>query len=444
MQRYVSITGLNMQFIRGNNGTRHWSCTSKSWFEVYPKVAFYTIALLFFLIACFPSTEKKSTSFFDSSVSDFCHTDPYISFSTYKRHHVSYANCYGDVSNNSFITFYKRAIEMPSRSNAVLARCHKNPFHSFYDCIWPLIHYVSTCVSRASRPQNMDITIVTTKYSLRPNRTRTWAEGALDSVLQSLRYFGINHLDTQRIPSSHAVCYEAVTTFSKEAKWRPLQLRALMGGDDMIPHTERSKAQSFQLFRRLALYSNPKRNFLPWSSNKRRVLVYSRTDANRRRWLNAFQFAVSLNNSLPNNFEVHYLWKMPKDFALQLHLHRDITALVAPHGASMANSLFMPQNSAVMEIASRNCAYDDPLIDSNDIGPQQQGLSNDISSLTRDWRNDSWTGWHSEKLGLHHISIPCTIIERRGNNFVTNNDLLLRTTNAIIQVIEHSIKNQMV
>lgn len=386
---------------------------------------------------------------FSADVNELCHSDPDINFHAYPVQHVSSENCYGiDIENNNNNdtasklrhSLRPQAIELPSVSSSVLRRCRENPYHAFYDCLWPLIHYLSTCVPQKSAPhytlivRNGNSNSSNDSNHFSPDSStigfendRSWLEGALDSIIQGLAQLniGIEILQISSISSAAPVCFASVVRFRPDANWRPLRYNAKFSANATMPHPDRIKAAGLKLFRKLAISSMPQEP-APSENDKKRIIVYDRGDARRRRWTNGFDFAWKLNTTLGERYDVVYLWKMPRTFLEQVEVHTGAVALVAPHGASFANSLFMPPDAVLLEIASRNCN-------------ETETEDNNISMEMDEKREDGWTVWHAAKLDMNYVAVGCRIAQERGMAIKTDNDALLKITTALLRVKEEAL-----
>jgi len=376
---------------------------------------------------------------FRADVNELCHSDPDISFRAYPTGSVSSENCYESGFSFENRTSVKprhipgsHAIELPSLSSSVLRRCRENPYHAFYDCLWPLIHYISTCVPLKSA--DMYTLVVSNDPSgLRFVNDGSWLEGALASIIQGLSQYQLNiNIGIQKLPTTpnSLLCFSSVVRFRPDANWRPLRYKARFSANTSVPHPERIKAAGLKLFRKLAISSvnseisqDTAISVAKDDNDRKRVIVYDRGDARRRRWTNGFDFAWKLNTTLGDLYDVVYLWKMPRTFREQVEVHAGAVALIAPHGASFANSLFMPTNAVLLEIASRNC---------NDT---ETSVEMEIDEK----REDGWTVWHAAKLDMNYVAVGCRIAKERGMAIKTDNEALLKITTALLRVREESL-----
>ncbi len=339
----------------------------------------------------------------------FCHSDSSISYNHIEGNLELNRNCYGTAERKGSKKFVRGlAIEMPFATGSLLRRCQENPYHAFYDCIWPLVHFISNCVPSS---KTKDVTIILTKHSLNRSEKKTWADQAVDTLVKAFESTGFSILDTTQITSGKLVCFSSTVELFMKSEWRPPKLYFRE-----TPHREKSVASSLDFFRSLIIKSIPEINRSPTGH----IIVYDRGDARRRRWTNGYDFAYKLNRSIGNDYPVFYIWRQPDTFVEQVALHSGAIALIAPHGASFANSLFMPPYSVLIEIASRNCGEN-------------------ISHLVDTRNENAWTAWHASKLKLEYLPVKCNIARDRSKLIATDNQELLKTTIALIQSRQEKI-----
>lgn len=113
------------------------------------------------------------------------------------------------------------------------------------------------------------------------------------------------------------------------------------------------------------------------------VLLYDRTDTRRRQWVNSEEVAARLRAD--KRVRLTFVQKHPGELLDQVKLYHSADILVAPHGAAMANSFFMPRGSGVV-IVWRFCKVD----------------VRDSTLLAKEW-----TGWHAWLMGLNLAYVQC-------------------------------------
>lgn len=331
------------------------------------------IAMLLVLTWQNRSGSRKSTEHPQSALA-LCHSDPGMQ--------TLWGGCTGNGSTRS-----NSSIPIAIAAPRLSALCISNPYHGFFDCIWPLLHYLTTC-------SPADFLVISDFSSLSPTRRHSWAARAHHAYLQAI---GVRVLQ-KRALAGRRICFRKLVRFRDNHLWRPLNfavnLRAGPRFSFAVPHSEPLKRAALRSFRRSML-----RHFgldtAPWARDARtRVLVYDRGRARRRRWTNAVQFIGALRQALGGGARIVHLGAMPRTFADQVRLFNWATVLVAPHGGAMANTLFMRDNSAVIEIASRHC-----------VDATTTRVAFDVATMKAD--PNSWTVWHTGYLALHLAHAPC-------------------------------------
>lgn len=339
---------------------------------------------------------------------EFCHSDPGINAQTYSR--SSKHNCFGYCDDK-----LERVQVAPSAIVApVITRlCLENPFHGFYDCIWPLLHYMTACTAQ---PVNRE-TIIVDLVNLSEIRKTRWVAQAQQAFL---RYVGreFNVIDRWKLPK--CTCFNHVVKFKRNTMWRPVRFQSQQKVGDaevLTPHPTALKRKGLQTFRDsvlagFGLDSDPASETAP-------VIVYGREDATRRRWLNVDQFEELLKECLPANTRV-MRWNVTRnrgddDFEMQVRQMNSARLVVAPHGAGMSNTLFSRRKTAIIEIASRRC------------GTNQTAI--DLREAMNVNDENTWTPWHAESLDLVHIAAPCWYEHNAGEeDFHTDNKQLVQLT----------------
>ena len=119
------------------------------------------------------------------------------------------------------------------------------------------------------------------------------------------------------------------------------------------------------------------------SSKLLNVLVYDRKNARRRRWNNVDQTLDKL--LLDKRLNVTYLTALPKSFGGQVSVFRTSDIVITPHGAALANSIFMKKGSEVIEI--NKCCRDE-------VRLAPEALR-------------AWTGWHAPLLSIGLQYLQC-------------------------------------
>ena len=339
---------------------------------------------------------------------ELCHSDIRLRFSRVANGTKSSANCFGKCAvPNATVTFLSHGIKAP----ILKSLCFLNPFHGFYDCIWPLIHYLRMCGRNNIAGEENRIIYLDENQS--PIRKQSWVFVARSAYM---RYWEAESGMSVRPISDECVCFQSLVSFEKKALWRPVRFNFQMNSmntDVEMPHPVTIRKDALRSFRQ-AIVSHD-RIFENPPSKTGYVLVYGREDAPRRRWKNVEEFTSLLEKA---GVSVVYLRKMPPDYWSQVRLHYHASMLIAGHGASLANTLVMKRGSAVVEIANKNCF----------IGQNRKHNVN-LHNVTSVEDPNAWTPWHTEPLGIYYWPAPCwTYPEDTREDFWTDNDELLKLT----------------
>lgn len=366
-------------------------------------------------------------SIMDTVTDKFCHSDEGIVFQKFKDDYVSTRNCIGYCRhrNPKISTFLGHAIVAPHISSL----CLMNPFHGFYDCIWPLLHYLVTCspLRRLKHPP----AIVINNGGLSEESYSSWVVQAQMAFLQNNPEKGLI-LERNRIPRSQCVCFTSLVRFERGAFWRPIryQFKYETNADTILSsHPMETKRNGLIAFReiilsRLHLNSRPLR--VPYPS----VLVYGREDINRRTWCNVGQFIKLLRKKLFAEVHVLYIKRIPINFEEQVSKFNAVSLLIAPHGAAMVNTLFMRPGSAVLEISSKHC------FQGNNSWSDSTFLDTDTIANVSD--PNSWVPWHAQSLGIYHVTASCTQAPGRARDFETDNESLLHLAIMLLTLVDSS------
>lgn len=339
------------------------------------------------------------------SLDHFCHTDPGIQVLKHNgRRKSRHKTCYGNCKNKTLITIHTTAVEAPRISTL----CILNPFHGFYDCLWPLIHYLLSC--RTDKPP-----IIVKTSTIPKARRKSWVVLAQQLFLHHSSVTN-SVVDIGLFKQKQCVCYTNITKFDKHILWRPIRYQYQQRFHNTTvtaQHPAMLKHAALQYFRKTIL-SHYLLNALP-PGPLAPILIYSRRDAGSRVWINVEDFVNRLAHILSNTVPLKLIHEIPDSFHQQIRLHNQARAIIAPHGAAMANTLFMRQTSVVLEITSRHC-----------LQPSENSSSFHMQSVMNASDPNAWVPWHAESLGLYHLSAPCTYTSQSGRNFITDNDSLTR------------------
>lgn len=125
-----------------------------------------------------------------------------------------------------------------------------------------------------------------------------------------------------------------------------------------------------------------------------------------------------LKKELPQDLRIVNAGKVAETFEEQVEQYNDAALVVAPHGAAMANTLFMRENTGVLEIASKYC------FPSETMGMNGKVLDMDTVANVSD--PNAWVPWHAQSLGIFHMSAPCFSGKTGYSTFKTDNESLVR------------------
>ncbi|KAI0562707.1 Glycosyltransferase 61 [Gracilaria domingensis] len=356
---------------------------------------------------------RKKLSIPGDVLRSFCHSDPGIDARRITM--KTKLNCFGDCDQQLKVAQKgARAILAPP----VTRLCFDNPFHGFYDCIWPLVHYLSTCVSARETPELI-------LYDIKNISAIRQAKWVIHAQQAFLRNIGEEFKSVDRTELPRCTCYNHIVRFRRNTMWRPVRFhsRATIGNNTVIsPHPTGLKRLGLQLFRRavlneFGLNSEPLEGTLD-------ILIYGREDVFRRRWLNVDEFERMLQQAIPTNARIKR-WKTPdreqRDaFETQVRQMNGAAVVIAPHGGGMVNTLFCRRRTAVIEIASRRCAMANESVFLNE--------AMDVND------ENTWTPWHADSLELVHFAAPCWYSRSGEYDFYADTEELVR----LVQIALHA------
>ncbi|PXF46107.1 hypothetical protein BWQ96_04113 [Gracilariopsis chorda] len=149
------------------------------------------------------------------------------------------------------------------------------------------------------------------------------------------------------------------------------------------------------------------------------VLIYDRNDTRRRKWMGAQEVFEKLGSD--KRLHVKLLHQMPMSFFKQVKLFAWADIFLSPHGAAIANTIFMQSESDVLEIM-KNC---------------------DADSKQARFAPWDWTGWHAHLLGLNLVYLECTTLQQA--SAVTSDGVSRFTVNVsdVLTVVEHCVQRQL-
>lgn len=357
-----------------------------------------------------------------TAVAAFCETDHGVNVRLFTNITISSGNCFGSCSqvHTELVKFSEWAIEAPRLS----ALCLENPFHGFYDCIWPLVHFLTTCL--ALRHFKSPPIILINNQLLSEQRRYRWVVVAQETYLQQLK--GIAAVvEKNLIQGDQCMCVRSLIRFKDHAFWRPVRFQytqKFLNSTITQSHPAGTKRNGLMSFRQtilqsLALDTSPPRSNSP-------ILLYGREDTKRRIWRNAAAFTELLRKEVNSDTRIYHIKEIPASFASQVNLFNNAALVITPHGAALANSLFMRQNSAILEIASKHC------FTKKQMGMQKYNYNSHMFGNISD--PNAWVPWHAESLGIYHIIAPCIRPEAASSFFETENESLAQVALVLLML----------
>lgn len=307
---------------------------------------------------------------------DICHSDPRVK--------VLHRTCH------------------PPRNALHIPRLGRNPFHALHDIIWAFSHYMVHCAPK-------ELTVYLNERQVNLSACEDYSADREAIWGACLIYFMAQHWNVPLIlretswpkgwpPEPPEKCYarnvflgalEQPVEAIRVSQWHFRNLNwfstvCTNGKCDYIPLSEELKEEALRHIRFVI------RNKFP--SNQTRgdivnVLLYDRADTRRRQWSNSRK-VYELMKKDPR-VKINLIHEMPESFPAQVRLFNSQEIVIAPHGAAMANTIFMREGSEVIEIW-KYCLMD--------VAADRK--------LPRDW-----TGWHSRQVGLGLTYVQCHVKE---------------------------------
>lgn len=269
---------------------------------------------------------------------------------------------------------------------------HGNPFHAFHDTAWAVGYYLLNCVGDPRETFlwiKADPLTNVTFCEIEPavyNKSRhpKWGICLLRNVAIEI---GIPHEHILLSENEPKYCFRRSTRVKGNFRnlrytWSPTKhslFRKLWGDRPLVPwefrrDALRKIARSVLAQNTLSVYS---------IRNRIQVLAYGRSDIRRRRWRNINEsLDLIRSNSL---YQVTYLPEMPRAFAAQVDIFRRADIIITPHGAALANSIFMKPGSAIIEV--HKCCRQEVR-----LKPKEPRM---------------WTAWHGKEYDLNITYVQC-------------------------------------
>lgn len=266
-----------------------------------------------------------------------------------------------------------------------------NPFHAFHDTGWAVGYYLYNCLQRANETHlwvnstsDIDLRLCWDEKSPHVERSKqpSWGICLLKTVALN-RGIPLQNFHLGREPP--AKCWRRETVIN--GRFRQLVYKAistrLWFWDILVPWKMRKEA--VQRIASDVSASYYKETFEYEERNTFHVLVYTRDDVRRRRWNNVNE-TISLLEKDPD-FTVKKVYGIPTSLRQQVNLFRDADIVITPHGAALANSIFMRKHSTILEV--HKCCFQE------------------IRTHPHEFQR--WTSWHVRALSLNIRYIQCHV-----------------------------------
>lgn len=279
-------------------------------------------------------------------------------------------------------------------------RLHGNPYHSLHDSAWAIVHFISSCLDKYAIPAHSTFLYLNVSHLHNPslcvtpapflNRTiqPSWGACTLRAAFVAAGFRSANILTGPELPPR---CFRA--EFHFKATFRRLRYRTRRrarethkgrGPRRLLPTpaaTAALRTLSEAPFRAYALPRTPSR-----TDARVRVLLYDRQDVRRRQWANPEPVMTMLQND--PDVRVRRVSFMPLALAVQARMFQWADVIISPHGAGLANTVFMKDGADIIEVwkCCRQAVVD----------PEKPG---------------NWTGWHAAIMGLSLRYVPCHPME---------------------------------
>lgn len=352
-----------------------------------------------------------------------CYSPEGIIHTHLRRPNPNYKTCFGSYHDKNVpVIFHESAIMTPN----IRDQCG-NPYHGFYDCLWPLVQYMSACYNNDDYNKRY---VLIDKSTMSDSKRNSWVSAAQRILLDQVTN-PILRVDHGKIPKDKTMCFNDLVRFKRGQFWRPLFFSPVLEAKNYtfsVPLPEPLKRKPLNMFRDVVLrnYGLSAKPRSPFSTGFN-ILVYDRADAPRRRWLNSDEFVAMLKEQVEPGVQISFIKKMPSSFQEQVVLFNKVDLHITPHGGSVANSLFMKKNSAILEIQSRDCMA---------RNETSELVFNDAEMRAH---NETWTAWHAGYMDLHLMPAPCVRDFVDGDlfevnlftDFVTDNPSLLKLTEMV-------------
>jgi len=314
---------------------------------------------------------------------------------------------------------YSRNLSCQQSNHLILVKnLHGNPYHAFHDTAWAVGYYIYYCLQD---PKNTHIWIssssihkINIEHCFKFRQSTEDLSGMRPSWgVCFLSVLAINYgIDEKNIHISDfsastyppGFCWRKQTIFSgyyREFKYLALPRKSTESFWKFFHKYKVFKKRNDHLqksvpwnMKRNALinmtksisnyYVGDSKNYsFAESENQLQVLLYGRGDVRRRRWRNIDKTIHYLN--MDKSINLTTIYNMPSSFSVQVKLFNKADIVITPHGAALANSVFMKKQSGILEI--HKCCLSE--------------IRNSPTNL------HMWTGWHVKEFSLNIRYLQC-------------------------------------
>ena len=125
---------------------------------------------------------------------------------------------------------------------------------------------------------------------------------------------------------------------------------------------------------------------------------------------------------------------LPRAFGDQVRLFGSVAGVVAPHGAAMANTLFLRDGAFVLELDSKNCVWGRDTR-ANYMAAALHDLEGGCEGRDKRHGTDEWTEWHAAPLGIRYASMPCALVRQKRRALEVDGDVAVERAVALLRAM---------